>query len=97
MRTYFSPRFTYNRVKITTSATSELFPTLPTSTSRTSTYDIEGNFGAEGRISDKFSAFGEVGFGYSHGSISRSSSSSFPRSEFDGWGTREGVGVIFYF
>jgi hypothetical protein len=93
LRTYFSPRFTYNKVTSTISSTNGVFNS--SSTGRASTYGIAGNFGAEGRIADKFSAFGEVGFGYNHTTTSSSSSST--RVEGDSWGTRAGVGVIFYF
>jgi len=93
VRTYFSPRFTYNKIKTTISSTNGVFDS--SSTGRSSTYGIAGNFGAEGRIADKFSAFGEVGFGYNHSTTSTTSSSV--RSDGDAWGTRAGVGVIFYF
>jgi hypothetical protein len=93
VRTYFSPRFTYTRIKATTSTSNGVFDS--SSTGRASTYGIAGNFGAEGKIADKFSAFGEVGFGYSHGTTTTSSSSTTSRA--DTWGTRAGVGVIFYF
>jgi len=93
VRRYFSPRFTYNKVKATNSSSNGVFDA--SSTGRASTYGIAGNFGAEGKIADKFSAFGEVGFGYSHGTTSSSPSST--TSKADSWGTRAGVGVIFYF
>ena len=93
VRTYFSPRFTYTKIKTTSSSSNGVFDS--SSTGRASTYGIAGNFGAEGRIADKFSAFGEVGFGYDHTTTSSSSSST--RTTGNTWGTRAGVGVIFYF
>ena len=93
LRTYFSPRFTYNKIKTTNSSTNGVFDA--SSTGRASTYGIAGSFGAEGRIADRFSAFGEVGFGYSH--TTTSSTSSSIRNNSDTWGTRAGVGVAFYF
>ena len=50
----------------------------------------------------RFSAFGEVGYGYSR---TQSSSKTSPPPTFDislnpsshSWGTRTGAGVIFYF
>ena len=93
LRTYFSPRFTYNKIKTTNSSTNGIFDS--SSTGRASTYGIAGNFGAEGKIADKFSAFGEVGFGYSHTTTTTTSSST--RNKSDTWGTRAGVGAIFYF
>ena len=93
VRTYFSPRFTYEKIKSTVSSSSGVFDA--SSTGRASSYGIVGSFGAEGRIADKFSAFGEIGFGYEH--TTTSSSSSPTRTKGDTWGTRAGVGVIFYF
>ena len=93
LRTYFSPRFTYNKIKTTNSSTNGIFDS--SSTGRASTYGFAGNFGAEGKIADKFSAFGEVGFGYSHTTTTTTSSST--RNKSNTWGTRAGVGVIFYF
>jgi hypothetical protein len=45
-------------------------------------------------LSDKFSLFGEVGFGVTR---STSTGSVTTKSTGDSWSTRSGVGVILYF
>jgi hypothetical protein len=93
LRTYFSPRFTYAHTRSTTTSSTSVgsFETKTTSYSLTG----NGSFGAEYALSDKFSAFGEVGFGFGHSKNSSSSSSIKPTA--NNWGTRTGVGVIYYF
>ena len=93
LRTYFSPRFTYSRTKTTTRTEGPV--TLPRSTSKTTAWSGAGSFGAEYGLSDKFSAFGEVGFGFGRSKFSSSNSTIEPKAT--NWGTRTGVGVIFYF
>lgn len=79
----------------------------PTRTENTSsTMTVTGSFGAQYALHKRFSAFGEVGFGYSWLSTSSTSRTSSvfgnlitpdeePRSR--NWGTRSAVGIIFYF
>lgn len=92
LRTYFSPRLTYAH----TSGESEL-SSITNSTSETTgdSTSLTGSFGAQYSLGDRFAVFGEVGFGYSH--TSTESSTSTIKLTGDGWGTRTGVGVIFYF
>jgi hypothetical protein len=110
LRAYVAPRFTYSRLEGSSERTSETisFPSLSpvTTTTRTettiTTTSSAGLFGAQYSLHRRFSAFGEVGFGYSS---TRSSARTTPPPTFDisinpsahGWSTRTGAGVIFYF
>jgi hypothetical protein len=99
LRTYFSPRFTYSRTTNTTTsslptaATAPGFAPLETkSTTRSS--GGTGSIGAEYALGNKFAVFGEVGFGFSH--QTSKSSTSATRSTGNTWGSRAGVGVVFF-
>jgi hypothetical protein len=117
LRAYVAPRFVYSRNSGTFEYTSERFvnpspgapfgPLIPvmvtTTTKRTFTGKSgSGLFGASYSLHQRFSVFGEVGFGYE---TSDMSSTSTPERDIDfsigfkshGWSTRTGVGVIFYF
>lgn len=92
LRTYLTPRFTYAHGSTTSEA--EGFVTNPSSTTTLKAIGFSGAFGAEYALGNKFAAFGEVGFGYSH---STTKSSLLPTTvSGNSWGTRAGVGVIFY-
>ena len=92
LRTYVAPRITYSHTS--TDGSSSGLTTI-VSTQTTNTWSGAGLFGAQYMLGDRFSLFGEVGFGFSHSDskISLSTSSSSGTS----WGTRAGVGVVFYF
>jgi hypothetical protein len=90
LKTYFTPRFTYNR--ITNKSTSSGI-TSTTSENTSSNTGGAGSFGAQYSLSDKFSVFGEVGFGVSRAKLTGSTPT---KSTGTSWGTRTGVGVIFY-
>lgn len=112
LRAYVAPRFTYSRLSGSSERTSEsisltnfsVVTTTTTTTTETTitTKSASGLFGAQYSLHKRFSAFGEVGFGYS---TSESSGKTTPPPAFDislnpsthGWGTRTGAGVIFYF
>jgi hypothetical protein len=91
LRTYFTPRFTYARTSSTTDISSI---TTSSSTSRSRTIGGAGSFGAQYALGDKFSVFGEVGFGLMRSTSSSSFSSG--KSKITSWGTRAGAGVIYY-
>jgi hypothetical protein len=92
LKTYFSPRFTYGR-----SSSDSTTSAVTTSTSETTatTTGGSGSFGAQYELSDKFSVFGELGFGYSRTKVTSSTSTS--TNTGNTWSSRSGVGVIFYF
>lgn len=92
LRTYFSPRFIYSHASSDSSTSSF---TTSSSTITSTAVGGSGSFGAQYGLGDKFSVFGEVGFGISHAKTS----SDFSPTRVSGytWGTRSGVGVIFYF
>jgi hypothetical protein len=92
LRTYFSPRFTYNRNS--TESTSSGVTTSTVESTATNT-GVAGMFGAQYGLSDKFSVFGEIGAGFNHSDTS--GSPQVTTSSGNSWGTRTGVGVIFYF
>jgi hypothetical protein len=91
LKTYFSPRFTYSRTR--TTFTSSGVTTASSKGTSTST-GVAGSFGAQYALGDKFSVFGEVGFGVSHQNGTSSTSSN--KATGNSWATRAGVGVIFY-
>jgi hypothetical protein len=119
LRAYVAPRFVYTRSSGTSEYTSEPFVvnpsfgtaygpltpvTVTTKTESTLTSKSGmGLFGASYSLHERFTVFGEVGFGYS---TSGSKSTSTPEPDLDilvsgggshGWSTRTGAGVIFYF
>jgi hypothetical protein len=91
LRTYVSPRFSYSRA----TSTFDAAPTGDEGTSTNTAYSISGLFGAQYSLGRKFSVFGEVGFGFSD-TTSRSELSDV-RTNGQTWGTRTGLGVVFYF
>ncbi len=93
VKTYFSPRITYNRN--TQESTSSGVTTATVKSTATNTGGA-GSFGAQYGLSDKFSVFGEVGFGFNHSTAS-GSNNLLSTSTGNSWGTRTGVGVILYF
>lgn len=92
LRTYFSPHFSYQHV----SSESEASGVTNSSTeSNGNAYGGSGSFGAQYDVADRFSVFGEVGFGFSR--LSTKSDNSPTKVTSTGWGTRSAVGVIFFF
>jgi outer membrane protein with beta-barrel domain len=91
LRTYVSPRYSYSR----SSATATAAATPVTSELTTSTSTVSVSFGAQYALSPRFSAFGEVGFGYGRGGLR--SSLAGTRTTSQNWSTRTGAGVILYF
>ena len=91
LRTYFTPRIAYTRTSSTTDVSS-----ITNSSSENTTNSVGGfgSFWAQYNLGDKFGVFGELGFGVTRGT-SRSSLSS-RESRTTQWGTRAGVGVIYY-
>lgn len=87
LRTYVSPAFTYQR----NSSESSLNVTNPPA----NTYGFRGMVGAQYAISERFSAFGEIGIGYAH--VKTPNSSNTATSTSSGWSSRSGVGVILFF
>jgi hypothetical protein len=92
LRTYVAPRYSFSR---TSSETESSPPVSVANETRSTSHSITGLFGVQYSIHDRFSVFGEVGFGFSHGTgesnLSETSASSSTLS------TRTGVGVVFYF
>ena len=91
LRTYVAPRFTYSR------------GTSSVETGFGGDNDLEsegillnGLFGAEYALHRRFSVFGEVGVGFSSGET-RLSAPVNGKTETTSFGTRTGVGVIFFF
>jgi len=96
LRTYFTPRYTYNHGESTTSSSFSLpFPDTTESTQTSNLHSLVGAFGAQVAVHDRFSVFGEVGAGYSH-QRSRSELSGL-KSTTNQFATRTAVGVILYF
>jgi hypothetical protein len=89
VRPYFSPRIDYQRSSLEITA-------LGIEQSRASdAWGVAGSFGAEYRPNRKLGVFGEAGFGYSR--LKTAPLSTFTvETVGHGWGTRAGVGVIFY-
>ena len=91
LRTYVVPRFTYSRA--TTTVTSSSFTNSETTTT-TSNTGLAGSFGAQYSLGDKFAVFGEVGFGFNHSW--GTSSTTTAKASSNTWGSRTGVGIIFF-
>ena len=92
LRTYFSPRLSYNR---NTNENTSSGITTSTSEATSTNTGVAGMFGAQYGLGDKFSVFGEVGVGYTRSETS--GSPQVTKSSGNSLGTRTGVGVIFYF
>jgi hypothetical protein len=89
VRTYVSPRLDYQRNSTTITA-------LAIEQTRTShAWGVAGSFGAEYTPNRRFGVFGEIGFGYSRLKLD-ALSPIVSATTAHGWGTRAGVGVIFY-
>ena len=88
VRTYIAPRLDYQRNSTTVSA-------LGLEQTRTSNaWGISGSFGAEYTPNRRFGVFGEIGLSYSR--LKTEAVASLSEGTSHGWGTRAGVGVIFY-
>jgi hypothetical protein len=92
LRAYVSPRFGYQHASLTSGSSSSL-------TTSSNNYSYSGSFGAEYLLHRRFAVFAETGFGYTRSTSG--SSSALPalsfQSDSHNWGTRAGVGAIFYF
>jgi len=92
LKTYFSPRFTYSR---STTDTSSSGVTTSSSETTSTTTGGSGSFGAQYELSDKFSLYGELGFVFSHTTVTNSNGPN--KTTGNTWSTRSGAGVVFYF
>jgi opacity protein-like surface antigen len=107
---FVSPRYAYTRGSNTTTATNTTIRSgavaqVNDTTSRT--HFFSGSFGAQYALGRRFSVFGEIGLGYTHGNVASppSSSSQTPivsvstgsESKNHNVSTRSGAGVVFYF
>jgi len=91
LRTYITPRFSYGHASTTTNSSGV---TTTNSTQTSNTYGGSGAFGAQYALGDRFSLVGELGFGFTHATIT--SSPLGTTGSGNAWGTRAGVGVVFY-
>lgn len=89
VHTYFSPRLTYQRSSVTgpTFGGEDVTRTL-------NAWGLVGSFGAQYSPNARFGVFGEVGFGFSRANSGDTSFGTGTAST--AWGTRAGVGVVFY-
>lgn len=94
LRTYFSPRYTYSRTSSTSTPANPTQGTLPDTTQTSTANGFAGSFGAQYGLSDRFSLFGELGFGFAH---STAKSDTGTQGSGNAWGLRSGVGVVLYF
>ena len=90
LRTYVAPRFTYSRgsssVESAFGGDNDL---------KSEGFTLNGLFGAQYALHRRFSVFGEVCVGVSNGETTLSGVDG--RTESTSFGTRTGVGVIFFF
>jgi hypothetical protein len=91
LRTYFVPRFLYGHASSKNKTSSS---TNPSVTSDNDLIGGSGAFGASYQLARKFAMFGELGFGVEH--VESTSSVNTAKNRSTTWGTRAGVGVIFY-
>ena len=90
---YVSPRFAWGRNSTTSQSN---FPGVGSETEITgNSFLYSGSFGAQAWIGQRFSAFGEVGLGYTRGTA-KSSLTGFETTNTT-VATRAGVGVALYF
>jgi hypothetical protein len=82
-RTYFSPRYVYNR------SHSESNSPVSSTESTVGTHTFSGSLGAQYKMHERFAAFGELGASFSHTKVSSTTNNS--------WSTRSVAGVIWYF
>jgi hypothetical protein len=90
LQTYVAPRFTYSRG---TSSVESAFG--GDNDLKSEGFTLNGLFGAQYALHRRFSVFGEVGVGFSNGETTLSGVDG--RTESTSFGTRTGVGVIFFF
>jgi hypothetical protein len=91
LRTYIAPRLEYAHSSIDTSSSSIVLPALD---SGRNTWGGSGWFGAQYALSDRFSVFGELGFGASTSRFPTTSGTARPSAK--NWGTRTAVGIVFF-
>jgi hypothetical protein len=99
LRAYVSPRFTYSHDK--NSIESEVLIPIGQPAGQTivvestgKAYSLSGSFGVQYSLSHKFGIFGETGLAYTHTILDDAVGTTI---KSDGWGSRTGAGVIFYF
>jgi hypothetical protein len=85
LRTYVSPRYSYDRGTFSDEASGN--------DSSGSVHAFAGSFGAQYSLDRRFNIFGEVGFGYASADADLDDVDGASRS----WNTRSAVGVILYF
>lgn len=88
VQTYISPRFSYEHGSANAQGVTAISDTSSNATG------FAGSFGAQYSPTSRFGVFGEIGIAYNH-SKSTSSLSSVDVTS-NSWGTRAGVGIIFY-
>jgi hypothetical protein len=91
LRTYVAPRLEYARVSTNTSSDILLVPV--SLDSGRNVWGATGLFGARYSLSDRFALFGELGFGFSKTTLSDLDAQ---QPSIRNWGTRTGVGVVFF-
>jgi hypothetical protein len=89
LRVYFSPRVIYVRSTINTQPGG----VVPAGQATTSGYAATGSVGAQYALGHRFSAYAEVGYGFSHSSLGGTASGSKGTSI----SPRTAVGGILYF
>ena len=87
VRTYVAPHLDYSHASSSGPSSSDVSIT-------NHGIGVAGSFGAQYTPTDRFGIFGEVGLGFTHSSLSSNTFGS--GGTVNGWGTRAGVGVIFY-
>jgi hypothetical protein len=92
-RTYIVPRFSYTHTSSTHEVDSP--PAIePSLTTSSNVIGGSGSFGAQYQPARRFAVFGEVGFEVDHATSKPSITGT--KGTSTNWGTRAGVGVIFY-
>ena len=89
VRTYVAPHLDYSHSSNSINSGSDI-------SGSNHSVGFAGSFGAQYTPTDRFGVYGEVGLGFTHSSLSGSSSGFSSGATANAWGTRAGVGVIFY-
>jgi opacity protein-like surface antigen len=96
VRTYVTPRFGYSRTN------TDLTGPFTNPTQHQDSYQYSGAFGVQYMPTRRFSVYGEAGLAYSHSAASYTigTSTGVPsegKSTNTAFGTRAGVGIVWYF
>lgn len=90
VRTYVAPRVAFSHSSFESGLSTALVP-------NTNSYAITATLGAQYTPVKKFGVFGEIGYGFTHGSVKVTTPIYTAKTTTGAWSPRGAVGVIYYF